>query len=379
MTKNRITITNHDDESVYQRMFHKLVGFIYLVAFFSLYIQFRGLYGVNGILPVSLLIYNVRLYFESKNSKDFFYKFPCLAIYATDIGIDVDAFCEAMLLFGIMFSLLIVCGYRSSLLFIFNWIFYLSLVTVGQTFMSFQWDSLLLECGFLCIFSSNLLGGVISPHKSLVFNWCYRFLAFKLMFSAGVVKVQALCPTWEQLSALEFHFATQPLANPCSWASHQLPPIILRISVAATLLIEIPIAILLIFPLTKLRRISVVFNLILQVVIAMSGNYNFFNCLTAVLMIPVWESDNLSTEPIVSKKESDNLSPESIVNENKSDNPSIKSIVNENKSNNAPIEPIVHKNRWRSINNQIQSLSAVIFIAISITQMFRWDQKVMFT
>jgi hypothetical protein len=36
-----------------------------------------------------------------------------------------------------------------------------------------------------------------------VFNWCYRFLIWKLMFMAGVVKLQANCPTWLHLTALE--------------------------------------------------------------------------------------------------------------------------------------------------------------------------------
>ena len=33
------------------------------------------------------------------------------------------------------------------------WLLYLSLVTVGRDFLGFQWDNLLLETGFLAIFS----------------------------------------------------------------------------------------------------------------------------------------------------------------------------------------------------------------------------------
>ncbi|NIW80965.1 MAG: lipase maturation factor family protein, partial [Calditrichae bacterium] len=40
----------------------------------------------------------------------------------------------------------------STILWILLWILYLSLVKAGQIFLSFQWDILLLEAGFLVIF-----------------------------------------------------------------------------------------------------------------------------------------------------------------------------------------------------------------------------------
>ena len=51
------------------------------------------------------------------------------------------------------------------------WLSYLSLQLVGQTFLSFQWDILLLEVGFLCIFTAN------APIESTA-PWLPRFLAW---------------------------------------------------------------------------------------------------------------------------------------------------------------------------------------------------------
>jgi hypothetical protein len=94
------------------------------------------------------------------------------------------------------------------------------------------------------------------------------------MLMAGVVKIQANCPTWLNLTALDYHFATQVsilcwfhvlleartsavaligfgtqcLPNPLAWYAHQLPPAVQSWSVAATLLIEIPLTILLLVP-----------------------------------------------------------------------------------------------------------------------------------
>jgi hypothetical protein len=114
---------NRSYEGSLSEIFHTLIGYIYLIAFYSLYIQYRGLYGLNGLLPASDLINNVKFHFQSSNLRDILFQFPCIAIYASDFGI--DAFCEAILLGGIMSSLFIICGYRSSSLFALNWIFYL--------------------------------------------------------------------------------------------------------------------------------------------------------------------------------------------------------------------------------------------------------------
>ena len=78
------------------------------------------------------------------------------------------------------------------------------------------------------------------------------------MFLSGLVKLQSQCPTWEGLTALQYHFATQCLPTPIAWFAHQLPPIILKAGVAATLLIEIPWTFLLLMPFRTIRRIGVV-------------------------------------------------------------------------------------------------------------------------
>ncbi len=172
---------------------------------------------------------------------------------------------------------------------------YCFLVKIGGTFYSFQWDILLLECGFatsIC-YAPWLRLNLNHDHTKQQTNetgmWPLRFLLFKLMFMSGVVKVLADCPTWLELTALEYHFATQCLPGPFAWYAHQLHPFLLRLSVAMTLLIEIPMAFLLIFPIARWRRIGAYFQLILQVLIISSGNYNFFNILTMVLCIPCIE------------------------------------------------------------------------------------------
>lgn len=111
-----------------------------------------------------------------------------------------------------------------------------------------------------------------------------------------MVKVQADCPTWQNLTALEYHFATQCLPGPLAWHAHQLHPFLLRLGVAATFVIEIPAAYLLICPSASIRKVGAWLQILLQVLIIATGNYNFFNLLTIALCLPcmMGERDDIS-------------------------------------------------------------------------------------
>ena len=171
---------------------------------------------------------------------------------------------------------------------------------MGQTFFTFQWDILLLEVGFVSAVSYcdwrivPFVSGKenhLYPYQKGTSVWPLRLLLFKLMFMSGIVKLQANCPTWDNLTALEYHFATQCLPGPLAWHAHQLHPLLLRLSVAITLLIEILLPFLLLVPLQKCRIIGVSFQIILQIMIMLTGNYNFFNLLTIILCFPCIEQD----------------------------------------------------------------------------------------
>ena len=133
-------------------------------------------------------------------------------------------------------------------------------------------------------------------------RWLVRFTLFKLMFMSGVVKIQANCPSWLKLTALDYHYATQCTAfflpfflpvyqagcalstcmnsirsscahfvlspkptgmlcsepnagipTPLAWYAHQLPPLFQQASVAACLMIEIPLALLILAPFRSVR------------------------------------------------------------------------------------------------------------------------------
>lgn len=81
------------------------------------------------------------------------------------------------------------------------------------------------------------------------------------------------------------------LPGPLAWYAHQLPPFLLRLGVATTFVIEIPATIFLIVPWLRIRRIGAWMQIVLQVLIIATGNYNFFNILTMALCIPCMIGD----------------------------------------------------------------------------------------
>lgn len=141
-------------------------------------------------------------------------------------ALDVEP-CTLMQLFataGVVLALLGIVNVRcrTILPIALLWVLYLSIAQCGQTFMQFQWDSFLLEVGFLSIWLAPWWTREdFKPPQAVV--WNLRFLFFKFMLMSGAVKIQARCPTWLELTALEFHYATQPLPLPLAWYAHQTP------------------------------------------------------------------------------------------------------------------------------------------------------------
>ena len=95
------------------------------------------------------------------------------------------------------------------------YVLYLSVDTIGQAFFSFQWDALLLEAGFAATLVTPFgLWPAFHKPTSRIGICVLRFLVFRLMLESGMVKLLSGDPTWRGLTALNFHYETQPLPTP---------------------------------------------------------------------------------------------------------------------------------------------------------------------
>jgi hypothetical protein len=169
------------------------------------------------------------------------------------------------------------------------WAFYLSLVNAGQEFFAFQWDSLLLEAGFLAIFAA---APVLRPQQAghahfhrgirLLLGW----LLFRLVFMSGYVKLASGDDTWRNLTALYYHYETQPLPHWISWYAFHLPHAFHRFSALLLFFLELVIPFFIFTP-RRTRFAGFLGIVLLQLLILLTGNYGFFNILALVLCIPL--------------------------------------------------------------------------------------------
>ncbi|MBI1874835.1 MAG: lipase maturation factor family protein [Acidobacteria bacterium] len=261
-------------------LFIRLLGLIYLVAFVSFWTQASGLIGSRGIVPVHDSLEAFRTWMAQAGiGLDRYRWFPTLFWLNTS-----DAFLQGVCGAGALLSALLVLGAAPAPILVLLWIGYLSLMVVAGEFLAFQWDVLLLEMGLLAIFLAppQLRSRRARPTAAVL--WLLWFLLFRLMFSSGVVKLMSGDPTWRDLTALTFHYETQPLPTWIGWYAHQLPPTFQVASAAMMFGIEL-VAPFLIFAPRRLRLIAGVALLALQVLIDLTGNYGFFGWQIAALCL----------------------------------------------------------------------------------------------
>lgn len=101
---------------------------------------------------------------------------------------------------------------------------------------------------------------------------------------SGAVKLLSGDPNWRDLFAVSYHYFTQPLPTPVAWYAAQLPMWFQKLSVAGVFVLELLVPFLIFAP-RKLRLISAALICLLQVLIAITGNYCFFNFLTISLCV----------------------------------------------------------------------------------------------
>jgi hypothetical protein len=198
-----------------------------------------------------------------------------------------DGFLQIVPIAGAVLAWLQIAGLGSIVVLPVLWLLYLSLNVVGQDFLSFQWDALLLEAGIVAIALTPLRWRHrISEHVDppVLARWLVWWLLFRLMFGSGLVKLASGDPSWRNLTALAFHYETQPLPTPVAWYAAQLPVWAHQVVTALTLGIELVVPWLIVAG-VRARRIAAVPLIALQLVIALTGNYTFFNLLAIALCL----------------------------------------------------------------------------------------------
>jgi predicted DCC family thiol-disulfide oxidoreductase YuxK len=304
-----------------RRWFLRALGVIFLLAFVSLWVQIDGLIGSNGITPVAEFLPAARAQLGDR----------AISILPTLCWLNSsDGFLHFLCGGGVVLSLLLIFGIAPALSLVGLVALYLSLTIAGQTFLSFQWDILLIEAGFLAIFLAPWRlwwTRANEPPASRAAMFLLKLLLFKLILMSGVVKLTSGDESWGWVNgswqwglatALDYHYWSQPLPTILSWWADKSPEWFKHFSVAFCLIVEIIVPFFIWAP-RRLRLIACGLLIFLQLVIGATGNYNFFNLLTIALCLlliddSIWRRQrgalqkNGGTRAVVSHYFSDRLS-----------------------------------------------------------------------
>src|SRR6185437_15821764 len=120
------------------------------------------------------------------------------------------------------------------------------------------------------------------------------------MFESGLVKLLSGDPSWHNLTALEFHYETQPLPTPLAWYAHLAPPWFQHLSVVVVFVIELGMPFLIFGP-RRLRQTAGTAIIGLQTLILLTGNYTFFNLLTIALCLFLFDDACFARWKLASK------------------------------------------------------------------------------
>jgi hypothetical protein len=254
----------------------RLLGLVYLVAFACAALQLVPLVGEHGLLPARAYLDAI----EARHGPGWasFSELP--TVFWWDAS---DRAMQWVAWIGVVLSVAVLLGVSHGGVMLVLWALYLSIDHVGQRWYAFGWETQLLETGFLAVFLAPWTR--IGPRARdrpplLVHLWLYRWLAFRIMLGAGLIKLRG-DECWATLTCLDYHFETQPIPHPGSWLLHQLPTWALHGGVLLNHAVEL-VAPWFVFGPRRARHAAGVLIVGFQVALILSGNLAFLNWLTIV-------------------------------------------------------------------------------------------------
>ena len=117
----------------------------------------------------------------------------------------------------------------------------------------------------------------------------YRWLIFRIMLGAGLIKVRG-DPCWRQLTCMNYFYNTQPNPNPVAYLAHQAPASWHAFETLGNHMIELVFPWCTFIPLRAARLFNGCWQVIFQLVLISTGNLSFLNWLT--IAPSIWYFDD---------------------------------------------------------------------------------------
>ena len=256
------------DSWIAREIVQRGVAAVYVLAFLSTFHQFPVLLGERGLLPVPAFL-------ERAGDR----AGPTLFRHVRYS----DALLRGMCAVGMLLGIAVVLGLPQqgpawTVLAVFGvmWALYLSIVSVGQIFYGYGWESMLLECGALM----GLLGSHAVPPPAVMMLFL-AWLLIRLEFGAGMIKMRGDA-SWRDLTAMDHHHETQPMPGPLSRTAHLMPRWWHRAEVLGSHVVQLGLVWLVLAP-QPLAVIGALAVILTQLFLVLTGNYAWLNWLTILV------------------------------------------------------------------------------------------------
>ena len=278
-------------------LFARGIALVLCVSFTSLSFQVVPLAGKNGVSPFHRLLNAVRADFPAPKR---YFKLPTV-FWLTGTS---DLALRVVILAGFVsaFSALLG-GTYSPIFYTLTWVLYLSLNNcVG---LMFPWDAFLLEASFLCTFFAPLPSLYVDsdscrnespvsmdtlPHP--LHQWLFRWLLARLMLGFG--KLKFLGTNSKHHCYIKGFLIGQPMPTKIGWLGYHMPLWFHKFSLVIMFVVEIMMPPLL-FSSSYLRTVAGISFMALMIGIQLTGNFGYFNLLTAVVSIQSLDVDSALT------------------------------------------------------------------------------------
>jgi hypothetical protein len=279
-------------------IFARLLALIYVIAFLSIRAEIVEWAGARGLNPVREKLARFR---EDLGRWRALARYPTLLWFA-----DSDRALRTLPVTGAIAAMLAVCGVASTLMFVIAWVVYLSCDVVFG--MTYPWESLLLETGFLAIALPALepvpsLGMSRAPEPILMF--AFHWLLFRVVFGFGKNKFTR--DALDDPNYLHGFLISQPIPSPLAWHAFRLPRAVLVPSHAALFVVEMVLPFFVFFPGWPRLAAAAGFSALMIGIQAM-GNFGFFNMLMIVLCVTL-----LDPRPLIAQTTAALASPSGVI------------------------------------------------------------------
>ena len=117
----------------------------------------------------------------------------------------------------------------------------------------------------------------------------YRWLIFRIMLGAGLIKVRG-DNCWRELTCMNYFYNTQPNPNPLAYFAHQAPAGWHAFETIGNHMIELVFPWCTFIPLRAARLFNGCWQVIFQIVLISTGNLSFLNWLT--IAPSIWYFDD---------------------------------------------------------------------------------------